>query len=49
MSQQLKAVHIEIPSKEKWLFENHQALAQVKKGSQDSVSGKLRKFRNLEK
>ncbi|MCK5379137.1 MAG: hypothetical protein KAJ78_07015 [Acidobacteria bacterium] len=31
----------EIPSREKWLFDNPEALASVKRGSQDSKAGRI--------
>ena len=34
--------NIEIPAKEKWLWDNKSALKQVKKGLQESASGKLK-------
>ena len=33
---------VEIPVKEKWLFDNKPALMQVKKGLEDSSAGRLR-------
>lgn len=33
---------VEIPAKEKWLFDNKSALMQVKKGLNDSAAGRLR-------
>lgn len=34
---------VEIPAREKWLFENKFALNQVKKGIQDAATGKVTK------
>ena len=34
---------VEIPAKEKWLFDNKAALKQVKKGLEDSAAGRLKK------
>jgi hypothetical protein len=34
--------NVEIPASEKWLWENKQALAQVKKGLQDSADGLIK-------
>jgi uncharacterized protein (DUF2249 family) len=34
--------NIEIPAKEKWLWENKAALQQVKKGLQDSAAGRVK-------
>lgn len=34
--------NIEIPAKEKWLWENKKALQQVKKGLQDAAAGKVK-------
>lgn len=34
---------VEIPAKEKWLFDNKEALKQVKKGLEDSAAGRLKK------
>lgn len=34
---------VEIPAREKWLFENKAALNQVKKGIQDAADGKITK------
>jgi len=33
--------YVEIPAKEKWLFDNPKALAQVKQGLKDSAEGRL--------
>lgn len=33
---------VEIPASEKWLFENKKALAQVKRGLQESADGKVK-------
>jgi hypothetical protein len=33
---------VEIPAKEKWLFDNKTALTQVKKGMEDSAAGRIR-------
>ena len=33
---------VEIPAKEKWLFDNKPALMQVKKGLEDSAAGRLK-------
>ncbi len=33
---------IEIPAREKWLFDNKSALKQVKKGLEDSADGRLK-------
>lgn len=35
--------HVEIPAREKWLFENELALAQVKQGLLDSAAGRVHK------
>ena len=35
--------NVEIPAKEKWLWENKSALKQVQKGLQDSAAGKTKK------
>lgn len=34
--------NVEIPAKEKWLWENKTAFEQVKKGLQDSAAGKIK-------
>ncbi len=34
--------YVEIPAREKWLFENEKALRDVREGLQDSAKGKLR-------
>ena len=34
--------HVEIPAKEKWLFENKDALAKVKQGLVDSATKRVR-------
>jgi hypothetical protein len=34
---------VEIPAREKWLFDNTQALAQVKNGLKDAVHGRVKK------
>jgi len=34
--------NVEIPAKEKWLWENKVALKQVKKGLQDSANGRVK-------
>ena len=34
---------VEIPAREKWLFENKAALNQVKKGIHDAAKGKVKK------
>lgn len=34
--------NVEIPAQEKWLWENKQALQQVKKGLQDSAEGRIK-------
>lgn len=35
--------NVEIPAKEKWLWENKAALKQVKKGLEDSASARVKK------
>jgi hypothetical protein len=35
--------YVEIPAREKWLFQNEKALKQVKKGLQDSAKGRVSK------
>lgn len=34
--------YVEIPAREKWLFDNPNALAKVKSGLEDSVAGRVR-------
>ena len=41
--------NIEIPAKEKWLFDNKKALRQVKKGLEDSASGNVKSRGNFAK
>jgi hypothetical protein len=41
--------NIEIPAKEKWLWENKSALQQVKKGLEDSAAKKLKSRGNFTK
>jgi hypothetical protein len=41
--------YVEIPAKEKWLFNNKQALAKVKEGLQQSGAGKVRSLGSFKK
>ena len=41
--------NVEIPAKEKWLWENEHALQQVKKGLKDSAEGKIKSRGNFTK
>lgn len=41
--------NVEIPAKEKWLWENKIALQKVKKGIQDSAAGKIKSRGNFTK
>lgn len=41
--------NIEIPAKEKWLFDNKNALKQVKKGLEDSAAGNVKSLGDFAK
>jgi len=41
--------YFEVPAKEKWLFENKEALNKLKQGLKDSSNGKLRSLGSFKK
>jgi len=40
-------VDIEIHPEERWLYQNHEALASVKRGLEDSAAGRIKKLDNF--